>query len=376
MAQNLQQQAAGYASAAVPTLGSINKQYGQSIGDAQNFAEALVRLLQQGAGADPYSGAVASQTAANQAAVQRLQALGGPYGAGAAAAVGGAGDSILGALNSRRAAAQTYLKALPGIAAAKGEQSALALRNARGQAITQRNQQYSQAFQQSLQQLRSQQIQQSQFAQNLGLQRSQMAQQASQFASSQAQQWREFTMGLAARSAASSGGTSGSTNAPSGWQAILSGNTSALANASGLTNNEVSGQIKNANGILSPAAQMKSVAVYGTDANGNKIITGYRQVPSGADTRNFFQRGTSFGQALNDLISQGVSAPIAFYAAANLYKQARPAPNGSPARLAYVSFLQWMAHQRLPGYANLLYKYTGGRQKKATTPGGKPLPTR
>lgn len=186
--QPLQQQAAGYANAAVPTVGSINSQYNQSLGDVHGFTNALVQLLQKGGGADPYQGAVNSQAAANQAAVSRLTNLGSPYAAGSAAAVGGMGDSALGSLNAQRGAAIQYQRQLPGIAAARGELANSSLLSQQHTALQQRGQQYQSAYMQALQQLR-----------DYGLQKQQVAQagqqiriQQSQFAQNLAQQQRQF----------------------------------------------------------------------------------------------------------------------------------------------------------------------------------------
>ena len=175
------QQAATYASAAVPTLGSINRQYGRAAQDTTGFTKALVGLLSTQAGApSPYAGAIASQTAADKAAVARLTSLG-LGGAGAAAAVGGMGDSALGALNAARGATGAYLSKMPGVAAATGQAGLRAIQSAKSDAISQRNETYRSALVQAQQQL-----------EQFGLQKAQLNQSAKQSAQSLAEQRREF----------------------------------------------------------------------------------------------------------------------------------------------------------------------------------------
>src|SRR5213078_454772 len=85
----IRKQAQALAQAAVPTRRSIEQPFNQGIGDTTAFTTALMHLLgtsQPGAG---YDQAVGQQTAVSQAAAARLAALGGQYGAGSAAAVGG-----------------------------------------------------------------------------------------------------------------------------------------------------------------------------------------------------------------------------------------------------------------------------------------------
>lgn len=172
------QQAQAYANAAVPTAASINQQYGQQSGDTTKFTSALIGLLQAQGKTDPYGSAVASQTSADQASAARLQALGLPGGAGAAAAVGGMGDASLGGLNAARGATGAYLNKMPGVAAATGQAGLRAIQSAKNTALDQRQQTYRSALTQAEQQL-----------QQFGLQKQQLKQSANQFAAQQKLAW-------------------------------------------------------------------------------------------------------------------------------------------------------------------------------------------
>jgi hypothetical protein len=182
-------------------MGSINRQYGQAAQDTTGFTKAVVSLLAAQAGkADPYGSAVSSQTAADNAAVARLQALG-LGGAGAAAAVGGMGDSALGSLNASRGATGAYLSKMPGVAAATGQAGLRAIQSAKSDAIQQRQETYRSALVQAEQQLQQfalskAQLNQSdrQFAATQAYQYAALRQNANQFSASQKQDFVKFMM--------------------------------------------------------------------------------------------------------------------------------------------------------------------------------------
>jgi hypothetical protein len=149
------QQAAAAAQAAVPTKGSINRQYGTEIGDVEGFTTALAHLLQTGPSAQgAYQSALGAQQGIDAAAQHALGVSGTPYAAGSQAAAAGLGTSALSALNARGAAAGAYGATLPHVAAARGTLGVQSLLTAKNQAMQTRNESYAQAFQQALQQAR------------------------------------------------------------------------------------------------------------------------------------------------------------------------------------------------------------------------------
>jgi len=151
--KNLQKQAAALASGAVSTRRSIRRQYALPIQANQGFTEALIHLLQGGGGAvsSGYDQAIQQQQGIGQAAAARLAALGGQYGAGSAAAVGGLGDSALTSLNAQAAASKNYAGQMPAVAASRGQLMNAQLLQQRNQAFQQRNEDYRSALQQALQ---------------------------------------------------------------------------------------------------------------------------------------------------------------------------------------------------------------------------------
>ncbi len=362
---NLNQQAQFYAGAAVPTLASINQQFGMQQGNVSGYTAALVKLLQAGAGADPYGGAVASQSAANQAAMARLGALGSPYAANSAAAVGGMGDSALGALNANRGAARAYQAAMPGVAAARGQLAQSSLLTQKNAAITQRSQQYQSAYAQALQQLRAfslqqnaQRIQQSQFAQNL-------ANQQREFAATQAYNYAALAAAHPTSTTGTGSGAFPGFNSPnaSGWGAAVSG----------LTRNELATGIKGAMAILNPSGTSKTIPVYGyRTADGQtfqtylaahqhdgtgKISTftaGYRNITIPSANGNPVAAGHTFNDTLLALQGQGVDPVVAMLAAGRYYSQYRGNYKTPQITAAYRSFATWMAANGFRGYAQIL----------------------
>src|SRR5213079_177955 len=93
---------------------------------------------------------VGQQTAVSQAAAARLAALGGQYGAGSAAAVGGLGDSALSSLIAKGAAAKNYGEGLPAVAGARGQLFQQGLIHDRQSALQSRADQLRSAFTQAL----------------------------------------------------------------------------------------------------------------------------------------------------------------------------------------------------------------------------------
>jgi Skp family chaperone for outer membrane proteins len=190
MAPTPRKEAAAAAQAAVPTKGSINRQYGQSISDVEGFTTALAHLLQQGPSAQgAYQSAIQGQQGIDAAAQHALGATGTPYAAGSQAAAAGLGTSALSALNARGAAAGAYGATLPHVAAARGTLGVQSLETARNQALQQRSESYSQAFQQALQQARQNAEAMREFNVNTGIQKQQMSIQQRQFAAGQAYQY-------------------------------------------------------------------------------------------------------------------------------------------------------------------------------------------
>lgn len=372
--QQLMQEAQSLAGASVPTQQSINQQYGRSLQDVNGFAKAVISLLQGGPGVGAgYTDAATQQRAVDAAAQARLAALGLPY-AGSRAVAGAQGDSALANLLSRQAAAQSYGAQLPHVAAARGALMQQGLIQQRQQALTQRAQDYWSALAQAYPQVQQNALSRSVAIANIGNQQAQLALQRASLAERQAEfqqtfglEQQRFYAGLAAASPSS--GTGGT----------LSSLVSNLARATGLTQNEVNTNLAKATSYISgaPPTPVK-IPVY--DPSGH--VTGYRQGTVGGSAQpNYLQQGIPFAQALSDLTSHGVQLPIALAAAAMLYRTARGAPATSPklqgyvpAYLAYRSFVMWMAEHGFRQYANQARLY-GKRQKVATTPGGKPLPT-
>src|SRR5437660_1422736 len=117
-------QAAAAAYGSVPTRGSITRQYGTQIGNAESFTKALVGLLQQGPSVGAaYNGAVANQGVVDNAAAQRIAAITGqaPQTLGSQAAVGAMGASAMSHLLANQGAARAYGAQLPTIAASRGQ---------------------------------------------------------------------------------------------------------------------------------------------------------------------------------------------------------------------------------------------------------------
>jgi chromosome segregation and condensation protein ScpB len=224
-------QATQAAGAAVPTVGSVNRQYNQSEGDVEGFTKALARILQTGPSPGAgYTSAISQQQGIDSAAANQLAGIGGPFAAGSAAAVGGLGRSALSSLAAQGAAASSYGAKMPGVAAARGQFGVQSLENARHSALQTRQEDYRSAYLQALQQARSnifnqkmalrqfglskQQLafSESQAAQNNAYRYAALAQNQNQFKSSQAQQFQEYLANLRGKvSSGSAGGLAGFT---------------------------------------------------------------------------------------------------------------------------------------------------------------------
>lgn len=140
----LRQQALQLAQAGAPTQRSIRHEYGQQMGDVEGFTNALVSLLQGGTrqANQAFNPAIHQQRQIDQAAQDRLAALGPEYAnLGAATAEGPLSDLI-----SNRASARSYASRAPGIAASAGALQASGVADARTEALRQRAEGISQAL--------------------------------------------------------------------------------------------------------------------------------------------------------------------------------------------------------------------------------------
>lgn len=205
MAQ-MQGQARGLASAAVPTIRSINAQYGRQQSNVTGFTNALVSALRgdQGAVGQGYNQAIAQQGALDAAAQHALGALGSQY-AGAAVANQGIGNSASSRLISQGAAARNYSSQLPGVGAAQGALAHMTLNQGQNQAIQQRNDAFRSALSQAMQQVQSNALARAQAAADISQNNKKLLQaqeqinnQANQFQQSLGEQQREFNAKLAA----------------------------------------------------------------------------------------------------------------------------------------------------------------------------------
>lgn len=256
-----QAQAAAYGS--VPTRGSITRQYGTQIGNAENFTKALIGLLQQGPQVgSAYNSAIASQGTVNNAAAQRIAAITGqaPQTLGSQAAVGGMGDSSMGALLARQGAAKAYGAKLPAVAASQGQLARHTLVTAENQALQARQDAYRQSYVSALAQARQNKFSQNLALQQLGLQKQQfqeskrqfnagqayryaaLNENRNQFSQSQALQYQEFQQKLKSDLQSGSG----------------AGGKGGLA---GLTRNEISGLQSKAYGYVNDTATLHGVPI-------------------------------------------------------------------------------------------------------------------
>lgn len=361
------EQAAQAAQAAVPTKGSINRQYGQSISDVEGFTTALARLLggmpsAQGA----YNTAISQQQGIDSAAQAALRATGTPYAAGSGAAVAGLGTSALSNLNARGAAAGAYAATLPHVAAARGTLGVQSLETARQNALQTRNEDYRQAYLSALAQARQNAVQQRQFEQSFGLQKANLTGYLNGKPTLAEQQIlsenrRYFANLRTERLIASLKYGSGGSTLTQG--SVLNG--TGLTKATGLTAGEVNVQVAKADSILQPALKTKATAIYGyqnpqtgkitqVEPAGSKfprVVIGYRNIPTGGGG-DPVSSGVPFAVALRELGNQGIPAPIAFYAAARLYSQARTRGDAR-GNSAYNTFVHWMAGNGFPQYRRL-----------------------
>lgn len=346
-AGQINQQAAAAAGAAVPTRGSIMQQYGQGLQDTSAFTRALISLLRSGPNAGAgYMQAEQAQNAIDSAAANRLAALGSPYSAGSAAALQGMGNSALSGLLSRGAAASAYGAKMPGVAAARGALAQQGLITARNQALTQRNQAYTQAYQQARQQALQNALAYSTALGNYNLNNQKLAQQQAQFQAQLGEQAREFNLSNAYRYASLA--ASARTDTGSG---------ATIAKALGLTQNEFMGSVSKAIQSLSGTpADMARVPVYGP----NGKVIGYNLKPvGGSGSPSALDAGVPFAQAIQTLITHdGTDPRIALYAATRIYQGAQNAPPGSPAAHAWQSFVSWMASHGSMRYRSIQQRAT------------------
>lgn len=220
----IRRQAAALAQASVPTRRSITQPYNQSIGDTTAFTTALMHLLGQSTPGAGYDAAIAQQQGIGQAAAARLQSLGGAYGAGSAAAVGGLGDSALSSLVARGAAAKSYGASLPAVAGARGQLFQQGLIKDRQAALQNRGDALRSAFTQALDTVQQQALARStalasiqqnnrafrenqrQFNLNFGFQQQQAAQQQANFAYEHSPQWLAMQAQIQAAASGTGGG--------------------------------------------------------------------------------------------------------------------------------------------------------------------------
>jgi hypothetical protein len=337
-------QAAAAAGGAVPTRGSINRQYGQSISDVEGFTTALARILQQGPqpGAG-YQQALGQQQGITTAAQNQLAGLGSPFAAGSAAAVGGLGGSALSSLVARGAAAASYGARMPGVAAARGQFGVQSLEQARQNALQTRGEDYRNAYTDALQQARSNAFSQRMALSQLGLSRQQLQVTKNQDNANRAEQTREFNATNALRWASLGAGTGGV------------GSKRTLASSLGLSQNELDSHIGAAVKLLqgeSPGT--KTLAVYGPpDSTGRRFIVGYKTVPvQGSGSQGAIQAGVSFPKAVQALVGQGVREPVAFAAASRIYRSAK-----SSNVFAWETFVHWMADNGSKQYQRVWAKW-------------------
>lgn len=303
--QTIAQQAAQAAQAAVPTTQSINQQYQRSLGDVSGFTRAVISLLQGGPGVGAgYTQAADQQRAVDAAAQARLAALGVPY-AGSQAVAGAQGDSALANLLSRQAAAQSYGAQLPHVAAARGALMQQGLISQRNQALTQRGQDYRQAYLSGLDQARQnalamavatgnyQNQQQSLALQqaSLGLQQASLAERQREFGITHSPSYLRFVAGLQAQ-------TTPTAQNPAPWTQY------------GLTGNEWRGLA----------------------------------VQAGQGAQSATQHRVPFAQFLNEAINVNQIPPnLALVTASKIYGAFKDAPAGSSGALAYQSYRRWVS---------------------------------
>jgi hypothetical protein len=356
----LRRQARQIAAASVPTRRSITRQYGREQADVGGFTRAVLTLLGQGPGVGAaYAPEVAQQQKIDAAARVRLQALGGAYGAGSAAAVGGMGDSAASRLLSQQAAAQAYGAQLPHVAAARGALAEQGLISNMNEALRQRAEGVRQALPGALQQventalarsqlignLQNQRFQQQLASQQLALQRESQGERVREFNRSQDLEWARLRASIAGPAGVAAG--SGRGIAGPGFLGGFQG----LGRVTGLTANEVSGRVRTANGVVGASDQREWVNVPVHDDAGK--ITGYRREQVGGTGRSpdFARQGYSFGQAMQALANQGVEPAIALYVAGQIYDRYRGVRDTRrPEANAYLSFVRWMAEHGYPSY--------------------------
>jgi hypothetical protein len=194
--QRQRKEARRLAGAAVPTIASINRQYGRAMDDVGGFTDALVAMLRD-SGPNPYHAAIAGARDIQEAGMQRLADLG--VDPGATATLGAGQDQSLEGLLARGAAEGAYTRRQPGIAASRGALAQQGLVQGRTDALHERADAFRSAFTQAIEQVKANAFAHQQFKaqrkdanRNYALQQQQAATQASQFQQSQAEQIREF----------------------------------------------------------------------------------------------------------------------------------------------------------------------------------------
>jgi hypothetical protein len=355
------QLAQALAQTAAPTRGSVVQPFNQGISDTGQFTDAALANLraQIGNTSAGYTTAYGQQSAQTQAAMARLAALGGQYGAGSAAAAGGMGDAAGSQLLQSGAAANAYANQIPGSLAARGQLLQAGLIKGRQQALQQRSQAISQAFPQYLSQVQAQRLAEKQF----GLSQRQVADQEKQAAAAEAQsaaslaeQRREFGISNAYRYAALAASTAASSSSSG-----LGGSAGAgLAKALGWTSNELETHVSAATKLLQGSApEQARVPVYGTRPDGSHYIKGYNTTSvGGTGQKSAVQAGVLFPDAVKTLIQTGVQPQVAVYAAARIYQGSHLLGLGYAEDRAYLSFAQFMAQHGNTKYIKIYNRLT------------------
>lgn len=293
-AKQINRQALALARAAVPTKRSIQRPYQQALGDTTSFTAALIHLLGQSQPGAGYDAAITQQQGIDQAAAARLQALGGAYGAGSAAAVGGLGDSALSSLVARGAAAKSYGAQLPAVAGARGQLFQQGLIHDQQTALQNRADALRSAFTQSLDQVQQQALarstalasirqnnrafgeQQREFNANQAFQQAQFGEQKREFNFEHSPQW----LGMQAQ-----------------ISAAASGDSSAAGPLAQYTPGQISG------------FQKQAVTALGADGSG--LVAAGGQTP---------------GRVVRNLIAAGIPRQIAVAEAVNAFRNLQPPP--------------------------------------------------
>lgn len=335
-AAQLQAEALALARSAVPTRRSITRQYGRQIQSTQGFTEALAHLLGQANPGAGYDTALSQQQGVDAAAQQRLAALGGQYGAGSAAAVGGIGDSALSSLIARGAAAKNYAAQLPQVAAARGQLYRSGLVKDENAALQQRAEDLRSSYAQAIQQVQQNALARSVAAANITNQRGQLALQsaalnerAGEFAQTQAERQREFA---------------------------VEHNPAYLKFVAGLQN-QTSG--------TGPNGQAPIWERYGLTANewqGKQSDTYSNSVEAA-------KRNIPFQTVIQTAIARGIPPPIAILTASRVYAGYKGAPAGSSGAAAFQSYQRWVGSREWRRYLRFAKRHPKQASYAGAPPG-------